>query len=113
MVLFQKLSRFTPKLQNIQLSNNTLGTVDLGVFVNLTSLQVLNLSGNSLDENWIKSGIFRGLHSLIILDLSSNHISKIDGGLFQDLNALQVLNLGFNQVNSSIKIFFGHFSNKR
>ena len=60
--------------------------------------QVLNLSGNSLDENWIKSGIFRGLHSLIILDLSSNHMSKIDSGLFQDLNALQVLDLGFNQV---------------
>jgi Leucine-rich repeat (LRR) protein len=81
------------------LSNNTLGTVDLGVFNNLTALQVLNLSGNSLDENWIKSGIFRGLHSLIILDLSSNHMSKIDGGLFQDLNALQVLDFGFNQVS--------------
>ena len=43
------------------LANNTLGTIDLQVFQNLSNLQTLNMSGNNLDENWIRPGIFSGL----------------------------------------------------
>ena len=54
-----------PKLQTLILANNTLGTIDLDVFRHLTQLQTLNMSGNNLDENWIRPGIFAGLHHLI------------------------------------------------
>ena len=50
------------------LANNTLGTIDLQVFQNLSNLQTLNMSGNNLDENWIRPGIFSGnCHFLLML----------------------------------------------
>ena len=70
------------------------------VFEGLDKLQALNLSGNSLDENWIRPGIFGGLHSLVVLDLSSNHISRLESGLLSDTNALQYLNLGHNHIHT-------------
>ena len=103
-------------LRELSLANNSIGTIDKHVFSNLGELQVrtnltllnirrtlvrtililhfflqiLNLTGNSLDENWIKAGIFSGLGKLTFLDLSSNHISKIEANLFKDLSVLQV-----------------------
>ena len=93
-------TKHTPKLKSIQLSNNTLGTISLDVFAGLDKLQILNLSGNSLDENWIRPGSFNGLHSLVVLDLSSNHISRIEAGLLSDASALQYLDMGHNHIHT-------------
>merc|ERR1712223_283511 len=95
-----KVFQHTPKLASIHLSNNTLGTISFEVFKGLDKLQVLNLSGNSLDENWVRPGVFAGLHSLVVLDLSSNHMSRIEAGLLSDTNALQYLNLGHNHIHT-------------
>ena len=53
-----------------------------------------------MDENWVRPGVFAGLHSLVVLDLSSNHMSRIEAGLLSDTNALQYLNLGHNHIHT-------------
>ncbi len=101
-----KIFSATPNLLSLVLGNNTLGTIDIDVFANLTKLQTLNMSGNNLDENWIRPGIFDGLHSLVVLDLSGNHIARLDQGLLDDLAALQVLNLGHNKIHTIVSNSF-------
>ena len=65
----------------------------MSTFSGLSSLRVLSLSGNRLDENWVRRGLFRGLRSLVALDLSANHLARLDEGIFEDLEQLQALNL--------------------
>ncbi|OMP04473.1 hypothetical protein COLO4_09597 [Corchorus olitorius] len=78
---------------------------------NLSSLAVLNLRGNQLDNTspMIMSWVF-SLKTLVSLDLSDNHFQgPIPDGL-QNLISLRHLDLSANQFNSSIPDWFYGFS---
>ncbi|NXO76012.1 LRC32 protein, partial [Sitta europaea] len=64
---------------------------------NLTSLRVLDLSGNTMTK--LLAGTFRNSPRLRQLDLSSNYIMEIQEGAFEPLEELEVLNLALNSLH--------------
>jgi len=68
-----------------------------GVFTQLSSLQVLNLSRNfisNVSNQWLKD-----VHNLKVLDMSSNNISNLKEDVFAGLPTLQRLSLSENQIS--------------
>ncbi|NWT52016.1 LRC32 protein, partial [Erythrocercus mccallii] len=63
---------------------------------NLTSLRVLDLSGNTMTK--LLAGTFQNSPRLRQLDLSNNYIMEIQEGAFEPLEELEVLNLAFNSL---------------
>ncbi|NXI87769.1 LRC32 protein, partial [Rhipidura dahli] len=64
---------------------------------NLTSLRVLDLSGNTMTK--LLAGTFRNSPRLRQLDLSNNYIMEIQEGAFKPLEELEVLNLALNSLH--------------
>ncbi|NXB24764.1 LRC32 protein, partial [Rhagologus leucostigma] len=64
---------------------------------NLTSLRVLDLSGNMMTK--LLAGTFRSSPRLRQLDLSNNYIVEIQEGAFEPLEELEVLNLALNSLH--------------
>ncbi|NWT21111.1 LRC32 protein, partial [Vireo altiloquus] len=64
---------------------------------NLTSLRVLDLSGNTMTK--LLAGTFRNSPRLRQLDLSNNYIMEIQEGAFEPLEELEVLNLALNSLH--------------
>ncbi|NWV26499.1 LRC32 protein, partial [Origma solitaria] len=64
---------------------------------NLTSLRVLDLSGNVMTK--LLAGTFRSSPRLRQLDLSNNYIMEIQEGAFEPLEELEVLNLALNSLH--------------
>ncbi|NXQ52667.1 LRC32 protein, partial [Anthoscopus minutus] len=64
---------------------------------NLTSLRVLDLSGNAMTK--LLAGTFRNSLQLRQLDLSNNYIMEIQEGVFEPLEELEVLNLALNSLH--------------
>ncbi|NXP19955.1 LRC32 protein, partial [Scytalopus superciliaris] len=64
---------------------------------NLTSLRVLDLSGNKMTR--LLAGTFRGTARLRQLDLSNNYIMEIQEGAFEPLQKLEVVNLALNSMH--------------
>ncbi|NXM49869.1 LRC32 protein, partial [Gymnorhina tibicen] len=64
---------------------------------NLTSLRVLDLSGNTMTK--LLAGTFRSSPRLRQLDLSNNYIMEIQEGAFEPLEELEVLNLALNSLH--------------
>ncbi|NXY23020.1 LRC32 protein, partial [Atrichornis clamosus] len=64
---------------------------------NLTSLRVLDLSGNRMTK--LLAGTFRSSPGLRQLDLSYNYIMEIQEGAFERLEELEVLNLAWNSLH--------------
>ncbi|XP_032928668.1 transforming growth factor beta activator LRRC32-like isoform X2 [Catharus ustulatus] len=64
---------------------------------NLTSLRVLDLSGNMMTK--LLAGTFRNSPRLRQLDLSHNYIMEIQEGAFEPLEELEVLNLALNSLH--------------
>ncbi|KFP87449.1 Leucine-rich repeat-containing protein 32, partial [Acanthisitta chloris] len=88
-------------LRNIEvldLSVNNLESHMAGWYIsNLTSLRMLDLSGNRLTK--LLSGIFQSSSQLRQLDLSHNYIMDIQEGVFEPLEELEVLNMAFNSLH--------------
>ncbi|TRZ06415.1 hypothetical protein HGM15179_020691, partial [Zosterops borbonicus] len=63
---------------------------------NLTSLRVLDLSGNTMTK--LLAGTFQNWPWLRQLDLSNNYIMEIQEGAFEPLEELEVLNLALNSL---------------
>ncbi|KAM4768400.1 transforming growth factor beta activator LRRC32-like isoform 2-T2 [Cyanocitta cristata] len=64
---------------------------------NLTSLRVLDLSGNTMTK--LLAGTFRSSPRLRQLDLSNNYIMEIQEGAFEPLEELEMLNLALNSLH--------------
>ncbi|NXO30674.1 LRC32 protein, partial [Cisticola juncidis] len=64
---------------------------------NLTSLRVLDLSGNMMTR--LLAGTFQNSPQLRQLDLSNNYIMEIQEGAFEPLEELEVLNLALNSLH--------------
>lgn len=88
-------------LRNIEvldLSGNSLESHMASWYISsLSSLRVLDLSGNTMTK--LLAGTFRGSPRLRRLDLSNNFIMEIQEGAFEPLQELEVLNLALNSLH--------------
>ncbi|NXW42659.1 LRC32 protein, partial [Nyctiprogne leucopyga] len=88
-------------LRNIEvldLSANNLESHMAGWYLsNLTSLRMLDLSGNKMTR--LPAGIFWSAPQLRELDLSDNYIMEIEEGAFEALQELEVVNLALNSLH--------------
>lgn len=83
-------------LESLNLANNPLQSLSVGLFANLEQLQFLNLSNIKLSD--IKLGTFSHTIKLKTLDLSRNLLKKFDFGLFLPRNNLNRLYLDGNNL---------------
>ncbi|NXW21677.1 LRC32 protein, partial [Circaetus pectoralis] len=88
-------------LRNIEvldLSANNLESHMAGWYIsNLTSLRMLDLSGNKMTS--LLMDIFWSTPRLRELDLSNNYIMEIEKGAFEALEELEVVNLALNSLH--------------
>ncbi|NXA05227.1 LRC32 protein, partial [Sapayoa aenigma] len=89
------------QLRNIEVldlsANNLESHMAAWYISNLTSLRVLDLSGNSMTR--LLSGIFQRSPRLRELDLSNNYIMEIQEGVFEPLEELEAVNLALNSIH--------------
>jgi len=123
-----------PNLQQLDLSNNQLTTIEsgdfgvgiqsdldwLGLYGNhistieaggldgLTTLTKLDLHGNQLPR--IEADDFRALTNLTVLDLRGNQISTIEWGALSGLTNLTHLALGINTSMKELQLAAANFS---
>ena len=86
-----------PKLRTLILSNNRLQSIKRGMFDDLSTLKVLDLTENPI--SFIEPSSFETLHSLQTLVIrGSLHLTMLQNGTFRGLRKLQHLNLNNNQL---------------
>ena len=85
-------------LQELDLNNNNIITIESGTFDGLKNLQQLNLNNNQITT--LKSGSFNGLTKLERFDIFNNPITTIESGAFTGLTNLQQLNLIYNPITT-------------
>ena len=101
--------KFATNLTSLNLYNNNIKTLPIGVFAGLSKVTELYLRRNPLKI--IKSGVFNGLSSLTSLDLSAvrstngylrggGQLTTIEGGAFNGLSNLKTLNLHDNNIKT-------------
>ncbi|XP_056435015.1 leucine-rich repeat and transmembrane domain-containing protein 2 [Gadus chalcogrammus] len=84
--------------RSLLLPNNRLSTLGATALANLSSLEVLDLSNNYLDN--LPAGLFRDMTNLTRLALHNNSLTSLDKELFQGLGGLQRLDLSLNGLSS-------------
>ncbi|NWV75719.1 LRC32 protein, partial [Dasyornis broadbenti] len=90
--------RLLRNIEVLDLSVNNLESHMASWYIsNLTSLRVLDLSGNRMTK--LVAGSFRSSLRLRQLDLSNNYIMEIQEGAFEPLEELEVLNLALNSLH--------------
>ncbi|MEQ2203329.1 hypothetical protein XENOCAPTIV_028670 [Xenoophorus captivus] len=91
--LFQRL----PQLENLDLSNNGLEKISVNSLDPLTKLERLNLQDNKLET--LNESVFQYTHNLTSLFLTRNKLTKLPQNLFQGLTRLTHLSLDNNQLS--------------
>ncbi|KAE8281413.1 Leucine-rich repeat and transmembrane domain-containing protein 2 Precursor [Larimichthys crocea] len=87
-----------PGSRSLLLANNKLALLGASAFVNISSLEELDLSNNYLDN--LPGGLFRDMSNLTRLTLHNNSLTVMDRELFQGLGGLQRLDLSLNGLSS-------------
>ena len=82
------------KIDNLDLSNKNINSIELGLFNNLPMLTSLNLSYNNINK--IVPGIFNNLPNLSILNFSNSGIEYIELGSFNNLVSIHTIDLNDN-----------------
>lgn len=90
------LFKYTPLLTFLDLSQNELTEIPVGIFRFLGKLLKLHLWANSLTD--LNEHTFEGVFSLNTLELSKNRIENISEKTFNNLRDLQQISLSFNQI---------------
>lgn len=85
-----------PRLEEVDLSENLISTLEPNAFATLQSLKVLKLRGNQL--KLVPLGAFAKLGNLTSLDLSENKMVILLDYTFQDLKSLKHLEVGDNDL---------------
>ncbi len=85
-------------LQRLDLDNNDLEALPANIFDGLPALLILGLGDNDLEA--LPATIFVGLTALQELDLSANSLSSLDANIFVGLTALQRLDFGDNDLEA-------------
>ena len=93
-------------------SSRGLTTLPGGLFHGLTSVKVLDFSGQFLFPpnplTTLEAGVFEGLDALEELDLSRNRLATLDVGAFDELSSLKTLDLSDNKLASlNVGVFRG------
>ncbi|XP_001353767.3 insulin-like growth factor-binding protein complex acid labile subunit [Drosophila pseudoobscura] len=94
--------RGLPNLEELHLDSNWLENLDMGLFLALPRLRLLNVSNNNLCE--IKGSLFTGPSGrapLVLLDYSSNNVRVLEDSVFAKLGNLRTLNLWLNQISKT------------
>lgn len=89
-----------PGISNVtclNLTNNKIENIQVGMFMGLDNLERLNLYNNKIEN--IQAGALTGLDNLERLDLSSNKIENIERA-FTGLDNLRTLNLYWNKITN-------------
>ncbi len=90
----------------LNLDDNNLTSLPVGLFNGFHNLQKLSLYNNRLED--LPAGIFSGLHNLYSLGLAHNQLANLLVGTFSSLHNLLNLDLAHNQLtNLPIGIFDG------
>ncbi|KAL1781449.1 toll-like receptor 9 [Sigmodon hispidus] len=104
---------FMVKCRNLKftldLSRNNLVTIQPKMFVNLSHLQCLSLSHNSIAQA-VNGSQFLPLINLQVLDLSHNKLDLYHGRSFTELPQLRALDLSYNNQAFSMKGIGHNFS---
>ncbi|EOY06187.1 Disease resistance family protein / LRR family protein, putative [Theobroma cacao] len=95
-----KVLNTLPSLQKLYMSGCQLPQVSPPTNLNLSSLAILDLSFNSLENTWV-DWIFQ-IKSLVSLDLSCNSFRGCIFDGLKNMTSLTHLDLSFNTFNSSI-----------
>ncbi|XP_018608049.1 leucine-rich repeat and immunoglobulin-like domain-containing nogo receptor-interacting protein 1 [Scleropages formosus] len=85
-----------PHLEELELNENNISSIEPGAFGNLYGLRTLGLRNNNL--KLIQLGVFTGLNNLTSLDISENKIVILLDYMFQDLYNLKTLEVGDNDL---------------
>ncbi|CAH0553861.1 unnamed protein product [Brassicogethes aeneus] len=91
-------------LRTLDLSNNAFSALEES-FSALQSLEMLNLSANSL--TYIAPNSLTGLVNLKCLDLSANNLTKLNDRVLLPVTNLQYLNLSRNKLEVLNEVSFG------
>ncbi|KAM9421403.1 leucine-rich repeat and fibronectin type-III domain-containing protein 5-like isoform 2-T6 [Salvelinus alpinus] len=87
------------KLQDLTLSRNTIGSISPHAFKDLENLRALHLDSNRLTR--LTNDTFSGMSKLHHLILNNNQLIHIHTGAFNDLTALEELDLSYNNLEST------------
>ncbi|CAB1339982.1 unnamed protein product [Coregonus sp. 'balchen'] len=87
------------KLQDLTLSRNTIGSISPHAFKDLENLRALHLDSNRLTR--LTNDTFSGMSKLQHLILNNNQLIHIHIGAFNDLTALEELDLSYNNLESA------------
>ncbi len=85
-------------ITNLNLSDQSITTLQSGDFDGLSALRSLSLAKNTLSG--LPADIFSGLSSVSSLDLGSNELSSLPNAVFSGLSAMNRLNLSYNSLDS-------------
>ena len=104
------------ELRTLFLNKNKLGSLiasdkDGHLFLKLSSLKYLDLSGNYLTS--LPMVLFRGLKNVEILAMQDNSVSTWQYPLFEDLHQLALLNLSSNAISIIIQKQIDHMPNSK
>ncbi|XP_066599210.1 toll-like receptor Tollo [Prorops nasuta] len=94
---FNAASRCLANLRELDLSNNSIESLQTAAFSGLTRLHSLDLRGNAI--SFIADRSFEGLASLGVLKLTDNRLSSLPPELFGDPRNLQEIHLRNNSLN--------------
>lgn len=93
----RQFSSYIPNIYSLNISDNYLNSITLeNIFLNLSSLTILNISQNRLNK--LSPYLFQGLQKLKILDISYNNIEKIEDYTFHLMESLHYLDLSGNKI---------------
>ena len=93
-------------LSTLSLNDNRLTALPLGIFDGLSNLSTLSLNHNQLGTGALAAGalpvgVFSGLSNLSTLNLSHNQLTTLPSGTFNGLSSsITSLNLGSNQIQT-------------
>ena len=76
------------EITELDLSGQSIASLQSRDFADLTALTSLNLSNNQLTNSALPADIFSGLTALETLLLNNNALSMLPGGIFSDLTSL-------------------------
>ena len=86
-------------LQQLNLRNNKIGTIERLAFAGLPKLKTLDLSNNHL-QSPASSDLLHPLEQIVEIDLSNNEIINFPNGFFSQLPVLHKLNIGNNSISN-------------
>ncbi|XP_067941906.1 insulin-like growth factor-binding protein complex acid labile subunit [Watersipora subatra] len=91
------------ELTELNLSNNLISTIAIDTFQNLNGLRTLNLSRNKLQaDNFRDHELLRGCRRITELDISFNKLAKIPDSGLKVLTKLERLFLSNNKLRSPV-----------